>query len=68
MAICFSVAWGTNILISFLFLQLIEWMTGSGVFFMFSGISILGFGFVWLLVPETMNKSVSQIHEELKGN
>jgi MFS family permease len=61
MSISIATNWITNAVISLLFLQLVQWMTISGVFFMFAGISVLGFLFIFFFVPETRNKSVTEV-------
>ena len=61
MTFCIATNWITNGIISLLFLQLIEWFTIEGVFWMFAGITLLGTIFVIIFCPETKGKSLAEI-------
>lgn len=53
--------WIFNLLISTTFLSLIEILTPSGAFWVYCGLSALGFLFVYLTLPETRKKSLEEI-------
>ena len=68
MSVCLAINWATNILVSLLFLQLVDWISSSGVFFMFCGISFFGLLFVIKFVFETKNKSLVEIQNILHNS
>lgn len=54
-------AWISNLIISFTFLSLVDAITTPGVFWMFTGLSLLGLLFFLLLVPETKGTSLEEV-------
>lgn len=66
----FSVAaasnFASNIAVAFLFSSLQTWLTTSGAYFLYAGMSILSLIFVIFVVPETKGKTLEQI-ETLLG-
>jgi SP family galactose:H+ symporter-like MFS transporter len=54
--------WIGSLLVSFLFLFMIDWLGVGGAFHVFSIISILAFAFVYFKVPETKGKSLEDIN------
>ncbi|CAG8442600.1 2335_t:CDS:10 [Diversispora eburnea] len=53
--------WMTNLIVSITFLPLTEMITISGTFWMYSGFMVIGWIFVFNLVPETCGKSLEEI-------
>lgn len=49
------------------FHDLVTWFDFGITFWIFAGLCVLGFLFVYFLVPETKNKSFAEIQEELSG-
>lgn len=47
--------------------NLLNWFNYGFTFWIFAGFCILGTVFVWFLVPETKNKSLQEIQNELNG-
>lgn len=47
--------------------NLVDWFDHGITFWMFSGFCLLGTAFVWFLVPETKNKTLQEIQNELNG-
>lgn len=57
--------WGTNLIVSAFFLDMIESMGVSGTFFFFSSVCVMSVVFIFTMVPETKGKSLEQISEEM---
>jgi sugar porter (SP) family MFS transporter len=57
--------WGANFLVSFTFLTLTGAISREGVFWLYGGIGIAAIVFFAKLVPETKDKSLEQIEQEL---
>jgi sugar porter (SP) family MFS transporter len=57
--------WGANFLVSFTFLTLTGAISREGVFWLYGGIGIVAILFFAKLVPETKDKSLEQIEQEL---
>ncbi|XP_041349243.1 proton myo-inositol cotransporter-like [Gigantopelta aegis] len=70
--ICMSVAtaclWVSNLVVSMTFLTLTEKITPYGTFYMFAGISTLGLLFVFLLLPETKEKTLEEVQKLFMTN
>ena len=66
-SVCLAFNWGTNILVSLLFPQLVDSMTSAGVFFMFCGIAVFALLFVIVFVFETKNKTFLEIQQIIHG-
>lgn len=47
--------------------NLLDWFNYGITFWIFAGFCILGTAFVWFLVPETKNKTLQEIQNELNG-
>lgn len=47
--------------------NLLDWFDYAITFWIFAGFCVLGTVFVWFLVPETKNKSLQEIQNELNG-
>jgi len=57
--------WAANFLVAVSFLSLGEAITRQGTFFLYTGLGVLAFLFFLSRVPETSNRSLEQIQEEL---
>ncbi|RIB15425.1 general substrate transporter [Gigaspora rosea] len=55
--------WCANLVVAVTFLPLTELITASGTFWMYSIFMILGWLFVYFMVPETAGKSLEEIQE-----
>ncbi|XP_065214786.1 facilitated trehalose transporter Tret1-like isoform X2 [Planococcus citri] len=49
------------------FQNLVDWVNFGITFWIFAGFCVIGFLFVYFLVPETKNKSLQEIQDELSG-
>jgi SP family xylose:H+ symportor-like MFS transporter len=64
-AISVSALWVASFLLTFTFPFLNASLGPSGTFFLYSAICALGFGFVYLAVPETKGTTLEQIEQQL---
>ena len=62
------VMWIVNFGVAKLFYTLADLISVGGVFILFAMASISGGVFVWILLPETKNKSLAEIQREIRGN
>ena len=56
-----AVKWSTYLVLSMTFLSLTEWITSFGAFWLYGGISLLGWLFFFAYLPETKNKSPEEL-------
>lgn len=70
MAITSSVNWVTNFAVSATFLSLINALKGYGAFFLYGGISVLNFIYLYCYLVETKGLTLEEIHQlfERKGS
>ena len=59
-------SWGCNLIVSFTFLSLLKAIGPSYTFWIYALVGVLGFIFVWKLVPETKGRTLEEIEETLK--
>jgi sugar porter (SP) family MFS transporter len=59
--------WGSNMLVAFTFLSLVNTLGISETFFMYFIVSLLGLFFIYFLVPETKNITLEQIETRLQA-
>ncbi|XP_061191890.1 solute carrier family 2, facilitated glucose transporter member 12-like isoform X3 [Saccostrea echinata] len=59
--------WGTNLIVSLTFLDILENIGVSWTFVMFSAVCALSVVFIFFAVPETRGKSLEQISKELNN-
>jgi sugar porter (SP) family MFS transporter len=59
--------WGANFLVAVTFLSLGQAITRQGTFFLYTGLGVLAFMFFLWRVPETKNRSLEDIQQELAG-
>ena len=52
-----------NLIISFTFLSLLDLIGEAATFFSYAVVAVLGFVFVWFLVPETKGRTLEEIQE-----
>jgi sugar porter (SP) family MFS transporter len=62
-AVATGANWFATWLVSQVFLTLIEAIGDAAAFWLFAGVCVVAFFFVWKLVPETRGKSLAQIEE-----
>ena len=53
--------WTCNLVISMTFLPLTEWITRHGAFWLYGGISVFGWLFFFVYLPETKKKSLEEL-------
>ena len=53
--------WTSNLIVSITFLSLTQAISAAGTFWLYAGVGVLGWLFVWKLVPETKGKSLEEI-------
>lgn len=61
------VAWATNFLVGFFFLQLVDWLSMSSTFLIFFGFGLVVAFFVFSMVPETKGFSLEQLENRFKS-
>jgi hypothetical protein len=65
MAVCTMFNWGFNFLISYTFLSLTDLITKQGTFWLYAGFGVCALVFFLTMVPETKDRSLEQIQEDL---
>ncbi|KAM7006313.1 solute carrier family 2, facilitated glucose transporter member 10 [Tautogolabrus adspersus] len=63
---CFN--WAANLLVTFTFLNFIDWIGLSGMFFLYGVIAVAAAVFFHFMLPETKGKTLEEIDEELRSN
>lgn len=58
-------SWGCNLIVSFTFLTLLQAIGPSYTFWLYAFVGVIGFIFVWKLVPETKGRTLEEIEEKL---
>ncbi|KAL4656779.1 proton myo-inositol cotransporter-like [Arapaima gigas] len=56
-----GINWAFNVLVSLTFLHVAQYLTYYGAFFMYSGLGLLGFFFVYGCLPETKGRRLEEI-------
>lgn len=59
---CFN--WAANLIVTFSFLHVIDWIGLSGTFLLYGLIAVAAVAFFFFMLPETKGKSLEQIDEE----
>jgi MFS family permease len=62
-AVATAANWGAAWLVTQFFLSLTEWIGEVGTFYLFAGMCVVSFVFIWFLLPETKGKSLAQIQQ-----
>lgn len=65
-SLAISVSWGFNMLVSLTFLTLIQFIGTSHTFWLYAALCVLGWIFVYFIVPETKNCSLEHIETNLR--
>jgi sugar porter (SP) family MFS transporter len=65
MAVCTIFNWGANFLVAQTFLSLSDAISRQGVFYLYAGLAILSLLFFTTRVPETKQRPLEEIQEEL---
>ncbi|XP_057296940.1 proton myo-inositol cotransporter-like [Hydractinia symbiolongicarpus] len=55
--------WFCNLLVSLTFLNIMDWLTRPGAFFLYACITLLGFIFLAVFLPETKGKKLEEVEE-----
>jgi SP family galactose:H+ symporter-like MFS transporter len=67
-AICTAVNWGAAFLVSQFFLSLVDGIGSALTFWLFAALSVIGWIWVYIYVPETKGQSLEQIQLIWKGS
>lgn len=62
-----SVAWMTNFLVGFFFLQLVNWLSMAATFLIFCGLGMIVAVFAFAMVPETKGFSLEELEIRFKS-
>lgn len=65
MAVAVAALWLACFILTYSFPLLNKALGAAGTFWLYAGICVLGFIFIWFMLPETKNKSLEQIEGEL---
>ncbi|XVE52575.1 hypothetical protein DITRI_Ditri02bG0132400 [Diplodiscus trichospermus] len=57
--------WISNLIVSVTFLSLTDALGSAGTFFLFAGVCIIGFIFIYSLVPETKGMQIEEVEQML---
>ncbi|MGH3496234.1 MAG: sugar porter family MFS transporter [Nocardioidaceae bacterium] len=68
MSVCTIANWGANFLVAQTFLTLGGLITRQGVFFLYAGFAVLAIAFFAALVPETKDRTLESIQDDLVGD
>ena len=62
-----TTTWTSNLIVSMTFLHLARYLTRHGTFWLYTGIALSGWTFIFLLLPETKGRSLEQVEELFQG-
>ena len=62
-AVATAANWGAAWLVAQFFLSLTDWLGEAGTFWLFAGMCVVAFLFVWFRLPETKGKTLSEIQQ-----
>ncbi len=65
MAVASCANWGVNMLVAATFLTLAEVMGMGNTFWLYAGLTFIGFLFIWFFVPETKGRKLEEIEANL---
>jgi hypothetical protein len=60
-----GMVWGADLLVTATALTLVQWIGNSGTMWVYAGMNVLAFLFIWRFVPETAGQSLEQIETAL---
>jgi sugar porter (SP) family MFS transporter len=58
--------WGANLIVAVTFLSIVKALGRPGAFWLYAALTVLSVIFTYKLVPETKNRTLEQIQEEMK--
>ncbi|WEQ54454.1 sugar porter family MFS transporter [Komagataeibacter nataicola] len=67
MSLVAATHWTADLLISLTTLSLVQALGAAGTFWMYAGLNVLAFVFIWRYVPETRGRSLEEIETALKA-
>ena len=67
MSVASGANWGSNLVVTLVFLDLIRLLTPGGTFAVFTFLTALAFAFAWVWVPETAGRSLEEIESGMSG-
>ncbi|KAA3453344.1 inositol transporter 4-like [Gossypium australe] len=59
--------WISNLIVSLTFLSLTKALGSAGTFFLFGGVCVIGFSFIYWLVPETKGLPIEEVEKMLES-
>ncbi|KAK8356075.1 hypothetical protein V6Z11_A05G333800 [Gossypium hirsutum] len=59
--------WISNLIVSLTFLSLTKALGSAGTFFLFGGVCVIGFSFIYWLVPETKGLPIEEVEKILES-
>nr|KJB60710.1 hypothetical protein B456_009G321400 [Gossypium raimondii] len=59
--------WISNLMVSLTFLSLTKALGSAGTFFLFGGVCVIGFSFIYWLVPETKGLPIEEVEKMLES-
>ncbi len=62
-----TINWSSNLLVSLTFLHLTRYLTRYGAFCFYMFLAVIGWIFIFLLLPETKGKTLEEVEELFKG-
>jgi MFS family permease len=64
-SVAVSALWIASFILTFTFPLILGTIGSAGAFWLYSGICLCGFAFIWCCVPETKGRTLEQIEQEL---
>lgn len=59
--------WISNLIVSLTFLSLTKALGSTGTFFLFGGVCVIGFSFIYWLVPQTKGLPIEEVKKMLES-
>ena len=60
-----GMVWGADLLVTATALTLVQWVGTSGTMWVYAGMNVLAFLFIWRFVPETAGHGLEEIETAL---
>lgn len=67
-SVSYTTKWTTNLLVSITFLNFAQYLTRYGVFALYVGLAMIGWVYIFLLLPETKGKTLEEVEGLFKGS